>query len=57
MNRDVIVCKKCNKKFSWYIYDDVYPGGKDREYIYCPYCNTINGSEMISGFIGTNKEE
>lgn len=33
------------------------PGGKDREFIYCPYCNQENGSEITSGWIETYKAE
>lgn len=31
------------------------PGGKDREYIFCPYCGQENGSEITSGWITTYK--
>ena len=33
------------------------PGGKEREYIYCPYCREKNGSEVTSGFVHTYKIE
>lgn len=48
-------CKKCGKEFRVKITDMRVPGGKDREYIYCPYCGEENGSEMTSGFVYTYK--
>ena len=30
-------------------------GGKEREEIYCPYCNAYNGYRMTSGFVYTFK--
>ena len=33
------------------------PGGKDREYIYCPYCYQKNGSIITDGWIFTYKIE
>jgi transposase-like protein len=44
-------CQKCGKDFNYEVTDMKVPGGKDREYIYCPYCKEINGSEVTSGFI------
>ena len=49
------ICKKCKKLFYYEVGDMGVPGGKDREYIYCPYCNEKNGSEITSGFIFTYK--
>ncbi len=48
-------CSKCGKKFTYRNYGDVWPGGKDREYIYCPYCNEINGSIITSGQVISSK--
>lgn len=48
-------CNKCGKEFRVEITDMKVPGGKEREYIYCPYCNGENGSEVTSGFIYTYK--
>lgn len=50
-----IKCKKCGKLFDYTIVGTIYPGGKEREYIDCPYCGEINGSEMTSAFIHTFK--
>jgi hypothetical protein len=50
-------CKKCGKEFRYVVTDMGVPGGKDREYIYCPYCGETNGSEVTSGFIHTYKIE
>lgn len=44
-------CKECGKDFTWSESGNVYPGGKDREYIRCPYCNADNGSVMTSGMV------
>lgn len=50
-----LTCKRCNKKFTYSIEGDIYPGGKDKEYIFCPYCEHINGTEMTSGHIKSYK--
>ena len=41
-------CIKCGKKFEWQLVGTVYPGGKDRESIRCPWCGEENGSRMTS---------
>lgn len=51
----VFKCKKCGKLFDYRIVGTIYPGGKEREYIDCPYCGKTNGSEMTSAFIQTYK--
>lgn len=33
------------------------PGGKDKEPVICPYCNTIVRTEMISQTFSTSKLE
>lgn len=48
-------CVKCGEDFTWEDYGNVYPGGKDREHINCPYCNAENGSIMTSGRVITYK--
>ena len=48
-------CSECGKVFIWEEYGDVYPGGKDTEYIVCPYCDARNGSIRTSGFVSTSK--
>lgn len=50
-----IRCKKCGKLFGYETWGTVYPGGKEKEDIDCPYCGENNGSEMISNFIRTYK--
>ncbi len=50
-----IKCKKCGELFVYEITGAVYPGGKDKETIACPYCGEINGSFMTSGFIHSYK--
>ena len=49
-------CTKCNQSFWCQVTSMNVPGGKDREYIYCPYCNSVNGSVITSGFVYTYKE-
>ena len=49
-------CTKCNQSFRYRVTSMNVPGGKDREYIYCPYCNSVNGSVITSGFVYTYKE-
>lgn len=49
------VCKKCGKRFGYELTGPVYPGGKDREYVYCPYCGEEATSEMTSQLIATYK--
>ncbi|MFV0518481.1 MAG: helix-turn-helix domain-containing protein [Aminipila sp.] len=51
------VCSSCGKRFTYSISNGGYPGGKDREYIYCPWCKAENGSTMTSGIINTQKVE
>ena len=51
----VEVCEKCGKKFGYELTGPVYPGGKDREYVYCPYCGAEVTSEMTSQLIATYK--
>ena len=50
-----IKCKKCGKLFDYTIVGTIYPGGKEREDIDCPYCGETNSSEMTSAFIQTYK--
>lgn len=48
-------CKDCGKDFTWSEEGPFYPGGKDTEYIKCPYCGAKNGSIRTSGFVYTQK--
>ena len=52
-----IKCKKCGKIFDYEIYGTIYPGGKEKEDIDCPYCGENNGYEMTSAFVRTFKLE
>ena len=52
-----IKCKKCEKLFNYEDREWGIPGGKERQYIYCPYCNHVNGSEITNGWIFTYKIE
>lgn len=54
---DVIVCKKCGKKYGYEIYGPSYPGCKDREEAFCPYCGEVGYSTMTSRFISVTKIE
>lgn len=49
--------KKCSEEFEYKVTSMNVPGGKDREYIYCPYCGEENGSYVTSGFVYTYKIE
>ncbi|MEL5937962.1 hypothetical protein WN865_00005 [Tetragenococcus halophilus] len=48
-------CEKCRKEFAWEVYSDNYPGGKDTEFIDCPYCGARNASVKTSGSVITSK--
>lgn len=50
-------CNKCKRNFHYKVSDMKVPGGKDKEYIYCPYCSESYGSEVTSGFINSYKIE
>lgn len=52
---DEQVCKECGKKFTVEIMGDTYPGGKEREEIWCPHCGALNGHIMTSGIVRTQK--
>ena len=49
-------CKKCNNSFQWSNRGDIYPGGKDKEDVVCPYCGSVDSSIMTSGYIYTQKK-
>lgn len=50
-------CTECGKDFTWKDHGNVYPGGKDKEYIECAYCGARNGSIMTSGSVFSSKIE
>ncbi len=49
------VCEKCNRMFGYTVTSMNVPGGKDKEFIYCPYCNQKNGWVITSGFVYSHK--
>ncbi len=50
-----VKCEKCKKNYYYESTGNIWPGGKDRETAYCPYCNAEGPSEFISGFLHTYK--
>lgn len=52
-DKDIRTCKECGRQFEVRNEGDMFPGGKDKEEIYCPHCHTINGSIMTSGKVAT----
>lgn len=48
-------CKKCGKVFAYEFWGTVYPGGKDREYVDCPYCGETAFSRMTSQCVAIRK--
>lgn len=50
-------CKTCDKDFYVDVSEMSYPGGKDMEFIYCPYCRAVNGYVMTDGFVSTTTVE
>lgn len=54
MNKNYIVnCTNCGKDYYCESTGNPWPGGKERETAYCPYCKAEGPSEVISGFIYT----
>lgn len=52
---NIIICKKCGKKYAYELWGAIYPGGKDREKADCPYCGETGYSEMTSQCISVYK--
>lgn len=50
-----IKCKNCEKIFVYENKGDVFPGGKDKEEVVCPYCGKVNMHIMTSGTVVTHK--
>ena len=44
----VVVCPKCETTVAYRLVGTVYPGGKDREHVFCPKCKKELHSEMTS---------
>lgn len=51
----IVTCKKYGNDYYYESTGNPWPGGKERETAYCPYCKADEPSEMISGFIYTYK--
>ena len=47
----IINCHQCGAKLQITVTDMGVPGGKDKEYGYCPKCRCLVAEEMTSGFI------
>ena len=43
-----VICKKCGKEYAYEFWGTVYPGGKDKEYVDCPYCGETAFTRMTS---------
>ena len=50
-----MTCSECGRRFRVQVTTMNVPGVKEREEIYCPYCNAYNGYRMTSGFVYTFK--
>ena len=57
VNKDIRICKHCGKKYSVENQSDCFPGGKEREEIFCPNCGKIDGYMRTSGYPFTQKGE
>lgn len=44
----IALCPKGGTKVAFKLAGNVYPGGKDREFVYCPKCGEELHSEMTS---------
>ena len=44
-------CSECGAKVRYWDNSMGVPGGKDREYAYCPNCNNVVGSIVTDGFV------
>lgn len=53
--KDITNCENCKRKFSYQNCGDRWPGGKEKEFIVCPYCKANNGWVITSGFIVSSK--
>lgn len=57
MFRETCNNQECMKEFNVTMMGVDVPGGKDKEPVICPYCNTIVRTEMISQTFSTSKLE
>lgn len=55
MEDDIRSCQNCGKKYVVFNEGDCYPGGKEKEEIYCPWCRSLEGTQITSGHIRTQK--
>lgn len=51
----IVECKNCGQNYVYESDGNLWPGGKELETAYCPYCKAEGPSEFISGFIHTYK--
>ena len=47
----IIDCENCGKRLIIRETGNIWPGGLERENVYCPYCGQLVVSKMTSGFI------
>ena len=52
-----VTCNKCGKKYGYELVGATYPGCKDKEIAYCPYCGEEGYSTMTSQVIVVTKLE
>lgn len=48
-------CPKCGIRLEIIEDPGIGPGGKDKEYAYCPDCHAEVASEMTNGFLYVNR--
>ena len=56
-DKEIETCRKCGQRYIVHNDGDCYPGGKEREEIYCPNCSHLNGYLMTSGRVRTEQVE
>lgn len=54
---DVRICSNCGKKYKVTERDLPLPGTIEREGIYCPWCNSVEGQLLTNGLVYTEKVE
>jgi hypothetical protein len=56
-DKEIRICTKCRGRYVVHNDGDCYPGGKEREEIYCPCCSHLDGYLTTSGRVRTEKLE